>query len=332
MLLASYLRNREQRVMISDSFSAWLPVLSGVPQGSSLGPLLFILYMDDITDIVTPDCEVLLYADDCKILKAITSSDDMRDLQLNLNRLETWCRDWQMKINPTKSAAMRFTLKGHTQSLSYKLCNQIIPWVEKHQDLGVIFDTKLTFDSHIEHIVAKAMRTLGLIYRFTTITNSTALRTFFLCCVLPIIEYASPIWSMASDTNLKKTDKVLNFFLRILKTRNAELSPLPNHEILKKLQMKDLFARRKINDLKFLHSIINGNCRTNDLLPQFYIRVPRLTSRHQNFFYVKTPRLTLQKKSFIWRLPEAYHSLPESPDFCQPKHLFVKKCLKLITY
>ena len=136
---------------------------------------------------------------------------------------------------------------------------------------------------------------------------------------------------MASDTNLKKTDKVLSFFLRILKSRTPELTKLPNQDILVRLQMKNLSARRKLNDLKFLYSIINGNYRTNDLLPQFYIRVPRLTSRYQNFFYLKTPRLTMQRKSFIWRLPEAYHSLTEPPDFCLPKHLFVKKCLRQIS-
>ena len=169
--------HRQQKVIISGDSSSWLPVLSGVPQGSSLGPLCFTLYMGDISDLLQNDCKALIYADDCKIFKEITTIDDAKNLQLILNEIEEWCRKWKMTINPIKTVAMKFTLKERPTQFEYRIFNENITWVKHHKDLGVTFDSKLNFGNHIECIVAKAMKMVGLLYRFTDITHYIALRT-----------------------------------------------------------------------------------------------------------------------------------------------------------
>ena len=97
-------------------------------------------------------------------------------------------------------------------------------FVGQHKDLGVNFYSKLTFNHHIDYITSKAMKTLGLIYRFTDITHVSALKTYFTMCVVPILEYGSCIWSMACESNLKKTNKVVSFFVRIVKHRCPTLA------------------------------------------------------------------------------------------------------------
>lgn len=94
---SSYLTDREQRVVIDGEESSWLPVLSGVPQGSILGPLLFVLYINDLPRCVTS--MVGLYADDTKLCRKITSVDDCKLLQRDLDMLIEWSKKWKLKFN-----------------------------------------------------------------------------------------------------------------------------------------------------------------------------------------------------------------------------------------
>ena len=325
-LLDSYLKNREQRVMLSGSTSDWLPVNSGVPQGSSLGPLCFILFMDDLAENIVNGSRVLIYADDCKILRSISSVSDARSLQLDINCLDNWCKAWKLRINPCKTVAVRYTNNKRLVDFVYTLGTENIAWVSEHNDLGVIFDNKLTFNAHIDHVVSKGMRTLGLLYRFSEIRNVRALKLFYSACVLPILLYASPIWATACQSNLVKVEKVNRFFAAIVKHRCSDFRNLSSGTILEKVQLKSISVYRELNDFKFLHNAVNGVFLNNELNALFQYRVPQFYSRSLNLLHVKAPRLALEKRSFVARLSAMYNALHDPPEFYLTKKEFLHIC------
>ena len=117
----NFLKNRQQRVTIRGTFSNWSPVTSGVPQGTILGPTLFLLYVNDIPNVVSSS--IKLFADDTKIYREINNAEDTLALQSDLDCLENWTRSWQVKFNPQKCEAMRITYKQDKSKHPYHLSN-----------------------------------------------------------------------------------------------------------------------------------------------------------------------------------------------------------------
>ena len=140
----SYLSNRQQCVKINNKYSHLLPVLSGIPQGSILGPLLFLIYVNDIPDYI---CNSVLYlfADDTKCLKTISDPADSIQLQDDINSLNHWSEQWSLLFNPTKIVQISF--KPNLQT-SYTIGTSLITKVESHKDLGIILSSNLTWDTH----------------------------------------------------------------------------------------------------------------------------------------------------------------------------------------
>ena len=106
---SNFLENRQQRVTIRGTFSTWSPVTSGVPQGTILGPTLFLLYANDIPNVVTSS--IKMFADDTKIYREINNAEDSSALQSDLDCLENWTRSWQVRFNPLKCEVMIITHK-----------------------------------------------------------------------------------------------------------------------------------------------------------------------------------------------------------------------------
>lgn len=117
--VSRYLMNREQYVLIDGHASSCLPVTSGVPQGSVLGPLLFLVYINDIVTVVTPTTHVRLFADDCILFREISSMQDQIELNTNLDNIYSWCRDWGMVVNAEKTVSLRITRKKSPFQFQY---------------------------------------------------------------------------------------------------------------------------------------------------------------------------------------------------------------------
>jgi hypothetical protein len=135
-------------------------------------------------------------------------------------------------VNPGKSAAVSSSLKKYNITSTYTLNNQPIPSVISHSDLGVTFDHKLTFQDHIKTVVNKAMAVVGILYRLNEVSEPHVLTSVFIGCVQPILEYCSPIWSIASPTTLKLLNRPLNFFLAIVRHSIPHLRLSSREEIL----------------------------------------------------------------------------------------------------
>ena len=169
----AYLTNRQHYVSIDGISSNLLPVLSGVPQGSILGPLLFLIYINDLPEQINY-ASCYLFADDTKLLKSIHQANDCLTLQTDINNLCNWCKDWKLMLNGVKCSMMRISLSQHTLTCSdkYQIFASILQSVSCQRDLGIMVSNDLSWSSHYNKICSKAYRSLNLIQR-TLPPNST---------------------------------------------------------------------------------------------------------------------------------------------------------------
>ena len=155
----NWLLNRKQRVVLNGEYSGWITVTSGVPQGSILGPLMFLVFINDLNTGLNSDASI--FADDTKIGRCIENEKDCGQLQIDINRIVDWCSEWKMELNAEKCHIMHFgkTNKRYT----YEMNGCKVSVVKEQEDLGVIVDENLNFSSH--HIKArnKANKIVGFI-------------------------------------------------------------------------------------------------------------------------------------------------------------------------
>ena len=152
-LLANYLENREQRVVLNGQTSVWRKIKSGVPQGSVLGPLLFLIYINDLPDGITSICKI--FADETSLFtKVLDINESTNKLNTDLKKITTWAHQWKMQFNPdpNKQANEVIFSRKATNNLSYpavRFNNNDIVKCPDQKNLGIVLDSKLNFDSHI---------------------------------------------------------------------------------------------------------------------------------------------------------------------------------------
>lgn len=164
---SSYIDNRSQRVVINGYHSGNVTATSGVPQGSILGPLLFILYINDIKNCFL-NSDFLLYADDLKVFMPILNVNDCYLLQADLDRLTEYCQSNKLKLSIPKCNFITFTKNKRLIDFQYHLCNTRLMKVFSLRDLGVFLDHKLHLDMHVDKIINKAFRMYGFVMRATS--------------------------------------------------------------------------------------------------------------------------------------------------------------------
>ena len=191
--LKSYLLNRSQFVEIDNGRSENFKITSGVPQGSNLGPLFFLLFINDLP-LFIKYCNILLFADDTKLFLEIKDSKDALLLQSDLDNFSNWCVLNHMSLNVAKCKAVRYTNKRTTIDAFYLLANQTLQFVNQIRDLGVEFQSDCKFTNHINNVGKSALRTLGFINRSLTFINPSTYILLYNTLVRSIMEYATSIW------------------------------------------------------------------------------------------------------------------------------------------
>ena len=195
MLFESYLSNRTNVVRVSGCFSGEFRSTSGVPQGSNLGPLLFLIFINDLAECMEHS-EMLLFADDIKIFRAIDKVDECSLLQHDINTVSSWCSANGLRINPTKTNVISYSRRQVQVQFLYKLHGDPITQVSTVRDLGVYIDESLSFKHHIERAANEAMKFLGLITRISKeFTNPSCYLSLFRAIVRSRLEYCSVVWN-----------------------------------------------------------------------------------------------------------------------------------------
>lgn len=185
-------------------------------QGQCTGTVLFILYLDDLISTPCSTSWDILYIENCKIFKAISSLID------TLNYLDNFanrCSIWKLSPNPTKYPIMSYTLNKSSVVLKYSFLDEPIKRVREQKDLGVIFNTKLLFQRHIHIMSLKC-----LLYRYSNISDLNSVCTWDSVKTLLVLEYCSPIWSKFASIDLNILDRVQSFFLAVVRARVENFS------------------------------------------------------------------------------------------------------------
>ena len=266
--LKNYLINRKQQVVINGSLSDPLRVSSGVPQGSILGPLLFILFIDDIFDEVSKGTNIELYADDTKIWREIICDKDQFNLQQDINKLHEWSIKNLMNFHPEKCKAMAITNKCRDYVLPfyefwYQLDNKLLSYVDNEKDLGVVFNHKLSWTNHCNMVVHKANNQFNLLRRTCYfINNPKQRRALYLTLVRSLFEHCCQIWSPQNPTSLIMFEKLQKRAVKwILKEQHDSYSDFIFLKKQKELDILPMRYKFLFADLVMFYRIISNDIK-----------------------------------------------------------------------
>jgi len=313
---SSYLHKRRQVVDFNGFSSHQFHVQSGVPQGSNLGPLLFIIYINDIVQCVK-NSKVLLYADDMKVFRQINSINDCRLLQEDLDRLVVWS-DSGLKFNSNKCVVVRYSRKiRNIFNFSYMMGNNVLSVCSSIRDLGILFDEKFLFSGHIIEICKAAYRTLGFICRSGSfLKNINSFKLLYYSLVRTKLEFGSVIWYPYQSYLNDLIEKIQVKFLRFLyfKLMGVYSFSVPYNALLSIFGMEKLSRRRDVGMLIFLHKLANGVIDDSELLSRLCFLVPRRASRVQSLFSLHFGHSNLGAQSPINVMMRLYNALPDTVD------------------
>ena len=305
--IKNFLTDRQQCTRVGDKVSDTVKILSGVIQGSCLGPVLFVLYINSITRVLPDSVTCLLFADDIKIYTVIKSDVDNVNLQNALDRITDWSVKWQMPIS-VKKCSVTIYGKSALKITPYYLCGCRLRFTDTVKDLGVTVNCHLQFTEHVNCIVGKAHSRAYLIRKCFISRNPPLLMRAFNTYVRPLLESASPVWSPQYKYLIDKIESVLRRFTKWL----PGYSTLDYPTRLTSLEQCSLEKRRIVQDLvlmyKFVFSLVDvqiSNFITprNDAVP---------TRGNPYKVLLKVTRANVRRHFFTERTAPIWNSLPPS--------------------
>ena len=278
--MVNYLQHREQCVVVAGQKSSSASVRSGVPQGSILGPLLFVLFIDDMSEVVSEGTKIALYADDTKIWRKINVWEDHEILQQDINALHKWSIDNKMKFHPKKCKVV--PVSPPDKALQ-DLFNKIFPlrniyfynlggvqleFVKEEKDLGVIVTSKLSWEEQVEALLSKASSRLGLLKRTMHFLKcQKQRRAFYLAIVRSQFEHCVQVWRPSSDSVNQKIERIQRRAVKwILSEQDHSYNDLEYLMRLRDLDLLPLKERFITSDLLLFYDIYH-NCSCVKLPP-----------------------------------------------------------------
>jgi hypothetical protein len=323
--LSDYLTCRKQRVVINGTSSDWILIKAGVPQGSILGPLLFLIYVNDIIYDIRSD--IFLYADDTILMRVVTDPlEDTRIMNNDLELLNAWSKQWAVTFSPAKSHQLIVTRK--MAKLNYaklQLDGTDIKRVQSHRHLGMIFTENFSWEDHIRDRVSKASPTLNTLVRCSRIIPRIVKENIYKTFIRPILEYGCTIYDNCPIY-------VSNYLERT--QRSAALActgaykDTSHAELLHELAWPPLTIRRNYHKLCQLHQIVYGTCPSylSELLPLERPEGP-YQLRHVNKLKLPRMRTVSYGKSFLPSTIRLWNALTTHIRSCASRNTF-KEALK----
>lgn len=326
--IRSWLTDREQRVVLNGFQSGWSPVHSGVPQGSVLGPLLFIIFANDMNTSVQSN--MLSFADDTKIFRCVSNNAERILLQSDLDKLVLWAKCNGMDFNPEKCKVVRFG--RDTNDNTYQINGKCLDVVPSHWDLGVLVDCSLKFSMHTSSIVSKANRTLGFTQRNFISRKPNVRVKLYKTYVLPILEYASQVTSPFLGKDVLAIEAIQRRFTRGIMGLHEEIYETR----LQRLKLEELSLRRTKHDLYLTYKIVHGLARMTSSeysYLQYVQETSALTSTRsvsQNHLRKPACHGTVRYNSFFVRIVHHWNGLSLELRLA-PSFLSFKKGLSTLT-
>jgi hypothetical protein len=307
----SYLTNRQQRETVLGATSATLPVTSGVPQGSIVGPVLFALYVNDLLDAVKFS-QVAMFADDTKLFSTIKTKNDCEHLQNDLDNLRVWSSESGLSFNDKKCKAQHITRKFTPLTTTYKLSSNL-EQINSERDLGVWVQNNLTWNKQVYDQSAKANKLLGYIRRSTLYIHNTAVRRIlYLALVRPHLGYATQIWSPQSVVLIQQIERTqrraTKFILELPFASTTDYTAR-----LLTLSLLPICYWHEYLDMVLFYKIVNGLVNVKpSLIPTIRTSRPtRSSTSTATKFIIPKCKTTTHQRSFFIRTTRVWNILAE---------------------
>lgn len=309
--LTAYLTNRTQRVRLGQAFSSWRAVPAGVPQGSVLGPLLFIAYTSDLPSTVTdPSTNCDLYADDTSLSSSCTTAAATAlALQMSVNNVGSWLADWRLAANLSKTTVMEFTRRALPSRFTTSLDGSPLTRATSQRHLGITFTGDLRWTAHVNSILAKAAPLLYTLTRLRSQLPKKALSLFYKLYILPRIEYADVCWSPL-PSHLR--DRLERFQRRAAKVilRRPLFAESDHDELLRTMQWSSLESRRNFHHALLAHAIAAGQVPRHLSDAAYPCRDVPYSLRRTEHFHTPIPNALFFSRSPLFHSSTLYNSLP----------------------
>ena len=298
--IEQWLTDRRQRVVVDGEVSTWKSVLSGVPQGSVLGPILFLIYINDLDDSITSN--VLKFADDTKLFRKVNTDGDKQHLQNDLDRLVKWSEKWQMLFNFGKCKCLH---TGHGNlNVNYKMGDTVLGTTVKEKDLGVTISADMKVSEQCGIAASKGNQILGLIRRNITYKGKKLIIPLYKAIVRPHLEYCIQAWRPYRKKDIDTLERIQRRATKMI----PELRDLSYEERLKECGLTTLETRRLRGDQIEVFKILNGY-ENIDRNMFFSLKKDSRTRGHEVKLVKDQCRLDIRKHSFSQRTINEWNKL-----------------------
>ena len=298
--IEQWLTDRRQRVVVDGEVSNWKSVLSGVPQGSVLGPILFLIYINDLDDSITSN--VLKFADDTKLFRKVNTDGDKQHLQNDLDRLVKWSEKWQMLFNFGKCKCLH---TGHGNlNVNYKMADTVLGTTVKEKDLGVTISADMKVSEQCGIAASKGNQILGLIRRNITYKGKKLIIPLYKAIVRPHLEYCIQAWRPYRKKDIDTLERIQRRATKMI----PELRDLSYEERLKECGLTTLETRRLRGDQIEVFKILNGY-ENIDRNMFFSLKKDSRTRGHEVKLVKDQCRLDIRKHSFSQRTINEWNKL-----------------------
>jgi len=296
-----WLRDRKQKVVVDGEASSWAAVKSGVPQGSVLGPLLFIVYINDIDDGI--ENTLKKFADDTKLIE-VGSDTQIDSVKNDLIQVEKWAEKWQMQFNVEKCKIMH--IGASNKGTSYEMANKKLAVVKAEKDLGVIVDDTFKVGNQCLKAAKKGNQILGMVRRTFTCKNEKVIINLYKALVRPHLDYSIQAWR----PHLVKDKEALEKVQRRATKMVSECKGLTYLDRLKYTGLTTLEIRRERADMLEVYKILYGLEGVQE--KDFFIRNTRVGRGHPFKLFIKRFERDIAKYSFGNRVCSSWNSLPHA--------------------
>ncbi len=311
-----YFTDRTQRVVVDGHLSSSKAVSSGILQGSCLGPLLFVMFINDLISDLNSKFENVKcqgFADDLRLY-----SEDPFSLQLALNYVSDWSSSWQLKLSTAKCEYLQLRLSSMPPSLaSFSIDGTTLPQVSSYKDLGVHVDENLSFSQHITQTASKCRRISGVILKCFSSSRPQPLLQAFMTYVRPRLEYGSQVYSSCNRGQLLKLEKVQRFFTKAILSRLGK-GHLSYEQRLRFLNLESFVGRLSKLDIVLAHKIYHEHTFCPGVLRK---KEPTRELKHKARL-VKEPHTSKSRTNFFAnRVVSTWNDLPDSVLLSSPSEL-----------
>jgi hypothetical protein len=315
--IRNFLTGRTFQVKINNSFSESFPIHSGVPQGSVLGPLLFLIYINDLPESLPPGIGIKIYADDVKLYAKHRNDQSRNLLKASLQSLESWSIKWKLNISPTKCKALYIGL--HNSQEPYFLNGTQIESTECIRDLGVLIDSSLSFSQHYDHIIKIAYLKSHQLLRVLKTRDLPTLIFAYKTYVRPQLEYATEVWNPRFKKDSERMERVQRTFTR-LAFRKSGLERQSYEDRLEICDLMSLSDRRLVVDLTSTYKILTHKTH----LDPHSLYTISSRSRSRPLTINPQQHTTKTQNNFFHRAIHSWNKLPEDLISSPSTHIFTE--------